>query len=62
MTEGSPRKGSLYQPANAKKHPMSLQEQQPEMDEECGPNFPSSVSFPGLFDHIVIPLELELLT
>ena len=49
MTEDSPQKGSLgrglYQPANAKKHPMSLQEQQPEMGEACELNFLFSFTF-----------------
>ena len=44
MTEGSPKKGSLvralYRPANAKRHPTSLQGRRPEMGKVCGPNFP----------------------
>ena len=49
MTEGCPQIGSfvrgLYWLANAKRHPMSLREERPEMGEACGPNFPFSVTF-----------------
>ena len=49
MTEGSPQKGSLvgglYRPANAKRHSMSMQGEQPEMDEVYGLNIPFSVTF-----------------
>ena len=54
MTKGSPKGslvGGLYRPAKAKRHPKFLQGERPEMGEVCGPNFLSSVTFSGLFDH-----------
>ena len=54
MTKGSPKGslvGGLYRPAKAKRHPKFLQGERPEMGEVCGPNFLSSVTFAGLFDH-----------
>ena len=49
MTEGSPNNRSfvksLYQLADAKRHPTSLRGEQPEMGEVYGLNFPFSVSF-----------------
>ena len=49
MTEGSPKKGSLgrvlCQPANAKKHPVSLRGERPEMGEACELNFLFSFTF-----------------
>ena len=66
MTEGSPKKGSLvgslYQPANAKRHPTSLQGEQPETDEARGPNSPFSAKLSSLFDHFITSWELESLT
>ena len=49
MTEDSPQKGSLgrglYQPANAKRHPVSLRGEWPEMGEACELNFLFSFTF-----------------
>ena len=67
MTEGSPKKGSfvggLYRPVSAKRHPMSLRGEQPEMGKACGLNFPFSVndSWSLLPFHNCMG-ELELLT
>ena len=53
--------GGLYQPANAKRHPIPPLDRA-EMGEVCGPNSPFSVKLFGLFDHFITPWKLELLT
>ena len=58
MTEGSPRKGKpvggLIRPANAKRHPRSLEESGQKWVKCVDRTFLSLLPFPRLFDHFVI--------
>ena len=51
--------GGLYQPVNAKRHPMYPLRDRPEVGKACGQNSPFSVKLFSVFDHFVTPWKLE---